>query len=58
MELVLAVEQGVKWVISTSFPSYFLLLLWNHLSVVEQGAELENHSFHGLGVEKVDLSRE
>lgn len=56
MELIWAVEQGVKQVISTSFPFYLLLLLWKHLSVVQQGAELENHNFYGFGVEKLDLN--
>lgn len=47
----------MKQVISTSFPFYLLLLLWKHLSVVQQGAELENHNFYGFGVEKLDLNR-
>lgn len=54
--MILAVEQGVKEVISASLPLGLLLLLWKHLSVVQQGAELENHNFYGFGVGKVDVN--
>lgn len=38
VELIFAMEQGVKQVISPSLPPfYLLLLLWKHFSAVQQG---------------------